>query len=412
MSSSYDHYYTPAGPAHRHPPPRAMGAPMYAPAPPPDAYLAQPVQGPNGQRMFARRVHGSTVLEPFDAKKHERFEAKRKANPKIKHKEYSGYAVHGDQVVYIPKKKRGQYRVLHENQRKRGKAYHEDHKSGKHKQQHEERKKKRRVKHDILKTLADCCAYVSKEKKKEGEATPSHDWMEDTIKPFIQELSELEIQFTGSKPPTFDAKPAGLQWPKDLDAHAFPEVEGDTKAKWYADFGKVKRHLFSALKKLIGSAQQRHSEHAGELKQAEALAKKNGVTVPADVDNPLDYTFAAMIQKEGEMTLPRSKELQDKLIAKCILVIVLNHIDKDGKADDFEILNGIRDKFSAGVINGLLHNPERLKHIVKMARNSRRSMARSMAKKAAATAVPQASEAKVAPAAGSTPSLVSMLYHR
>jgi len=116
------------------------------------------------------------------------------------------------------------------------------------------------------------------------------------------------------------------------------------------------------------------------------------------------------------MVLPRSKELQDKLIAKCIWVTVLNRIDKDGKADDFEILNGIRDKFSAGVINGLLHNPERLKHIVKMARDGKKRMARSLAKTsaaaAAAAAVPQASEARVAPAAGSTPSLVSMLYHR
>lgn len=410
MSSSYDHYYTPAGPAHRHPPPWAMGAPMYAPAPPPDAYLAQPVTGPNGQKMFARRVRGSTVLEPFSPEKHKRFEARRKTNPKIKHKEYSGYAVHGNQVVYIPKKKRGQYRVLHENQRNRGKAYHDDHKSGKHKNQHEERKKKRKVKHDILTTLANCCAVMSKTKK-ENEEIPTRDFVVLIFDEFVKELAALSVEFVNSTG-TFDAKPKGLEWPKNLDAHTFPEVEGDTKAKWYADFGKVKSHLFSALKKVIGSAQQRHSEHAGELKQAEALAKKNGVTVPADVDNPLDYTFAAMIQKEGEMTLPRSKELQDKLIAKCILVIVLNHIDKDGKADDLEILNGIRDKFSAGVINGLLHNPERLKHIVKMARNSRRSMARSMAKKAAATAVPQASEAKVAPAAGSTPSLVSMLYHR
>jgi len=387
---------------------------MYAPAPPPDAYLAQPVTGPNGHKMFARRVRGSTVLEPFNPEKHKRFEARRKTNPKIKHKEYSGYAVHGNQVVYIPKKKRGQYRVLHENQRKRGKAYHEDHTGGKHKNQHEERKKKRKVKHDILTTLAGCCSVISK-KKKESDEIPGREFVVMVFDSFVKELSQLETEFAESKG-TFDAKPAGLQWPRDLDAHTFPEVEGDTKVKWYADFGKVKRHLFSALKRLIGSAQQRHSEHAGELKQAEALAAKNNITVPAGIDSPLDHTFLLMIQKEGEMTLPKSKELQDKLIAKCIWVTVLNRIDKDGKADDFEILNGIRDKFSAGVINGLLHNPERLKHIVKMARDGKKRMARSLAKTsaaaAAAAAVPQASEARVAPAAGSTPSLVSMLYHR
>jgi hypothetical protein len=373
--------------------------------------MSQPVSGPHGE-LFAAREHGSTVLKPIDHKKRERFLERQKKNPKIKEREHYGYAVHGDHVVYIPKNKRGMYKELRENQKERGGKYKQGHVSGEHRKQHEERKKNRRVKHPILGTLAEACKPVAKEKKEKHDF-PASPWLKTTFQTFFDQLSALHTSFDASQNP-FDAKPPGKVWPKELSISSIA-------ATTYEEFGKEKRRLFSELKKLIGPSQQSHTLHAGELRQAQALAEKNSVEPPKDSDpRPLDLTLVRIVGKEGIIVLPRkNKALRDKIIAKCIEFNVLNRQTADTKLEDLDVLNGIREKLPAGVVKGLLADHSSLEHIVKLARDDKKRHAKRMARSTAAeedaAKFSTASEARAplpASAAGAAPSLVSMLYHR
>lgn len=417
MSSHYDSYYSPAS-AHRgaaHPPPWAMGAPMYVPAPGPGPYLAQPVKGPDGQEMFARRHHGSTVIEPINHERRKKFNDRKSKNPNIKEREYYGYAVHGDQVVYIPKKKRGQYRVLHANQHDRGEKYLAGHKGGDHRKRHEENKKKRKVRHPILKTLSDACKQVGKQKK-DKSAFPDSGWMGTVFSDFFTQLNALKADFTASRPP-FDAKPEGKVWPSELTINSI-SVGGDTDAAKYVEFAKEKRKLFSELKKLIGSSQNRHRSHAVELSQAKSLAEKNGMSIP-DANDPRALTSTVMgvtmkMRSGNPIVLPKNRELQDRILSEFVRVTLLageSEGENSAKISHADVLEKLKGIVPEGVRVGLLDHPDRLKHILQKARSDKKRIKNNL-KKQAASAIVSASEAKLPAAAGATPSLVSMLYHR